>query len=279
MVEAPMNTSRRKIMQHVVSLFAQESGFHSVDRNALELLTEMFQSVLFEMGRSTRMFTELAGRVEPTVGDVTMAFIDMGAKVDPAGLRAYSRRHNRPMVPAPQTLPYPKVPTILTTGKKRPLPSYIPDYFPPMPDSHAYIRTPTHKQPITDYAACREKTSQQKRDLERSLSKFFARTSSCYYLFPENKSLFPLISARPVTYLDALVPRDQIFEEDESSEPLNSIKKEKPVESVKLNDEDEDNPDAMTVKTTTSWELIDNPFLKPAITRPKKLSSVNQARR
>lgn len=265
-----MNTSRRKIIQHAVTLFAQESGFNSVDRNSLELLTEIFQATIFEMGRTTKVFTELAGRVEPTVGDLTMALIDMGLKIDAPGLRNYTRRHGRPLISAPQTLPLPKVPVTLSTGKKRPLPNYIPDYFPSMPDSHAYIRTPTHKQPITDYAACREKTSQQKRDLERSLSKFFARTSTCYYLFPDNKSMFPLISPRPVTYLDPLIPRDQIFDEDDGSEPLNSVKKEKTVETVsRLNDDDEAPPDATTTKTTT-WELIDNPFLKTTVPRPKK---------
>lgn len=251
-------------------MFAQESGFNSVEGNALELLTEMFQAYLVEIGRTTRAFTELAGRVEPTVGDVTMALIDMGLKVDPVGLRAYARRHGRPRVSAPQTLPLPKVPTVLSTGKKRALPSYIPDYFPPMPDSHSYIRTPTHKQPMTEYADCREKTSQQKRDLERSLTRFFARTTTCYYLFPENKSLFPLISPKPVTYLEPLVPRDQLFDEDESSEPMNSVKKERVVENLpRLNDGDDENPNNV-IKTITSWELIDNPFLKPAVARPKK---------
>ncbi|CAL8122959.1 unnamed protein product [Orchesella dallaii] len=270
MVEPPMNTSRRKMIQHVVSLFAQEGGFHVVEKPVLETLTEMFQATLFEFGRSTRMFTELAGRVEPTVGDVTMALIDMGFKVDPRGLRAYSKRMTRPMISAPQTLPLPKVPTILSAGKKRALPPYIPDYFPPMPDPHAYIRTPTHKQPITDYAACREKTSQQKRDLEKSLSKFFARTSSCYYLFPENKSLFPLISPKPASYLDPLIPQDQIFEEEQTLAPLNFVRKEKPMEQVLKIDDDEDGDDVLATTqftTTTSWELIDNPFLKPTVPR------------
>lgn len=102
----------------------------------------LFLPVLTEMGRTTRMFTELAGRVEPTVGDVTMALVDMGIKVDPVGLRAFSRRSTKPVIPAPGGLPLPKVPSILSAGKKRPLPNYIPDYFPPMPDPHAYIRTP-----------------------------------------------------------------------------------------------------------------------------------------
>ncbi|OXA50927.1 transcription initiation factor TFIID subunit 8 [Folsomia candida] len=269
----PPQNQRRKLLSQAVALMVQEVGYESGESVALEMLTEMFQSILTEMGRTTRMFTELAGRVEPTVGDVTMALVDMGIKVDPVGLRAFSRRSTKPVIPAPGGLPLPKVPSILSAGKKRPLPNYIPDYFPPMPDPHAYIRTPTHKQPLTDYSACREKMSQQKRDLERSLTKYIARTSPCYYIFPENQSMYPMILPKPVTCVDPLVPRDQIFEEDPTPQRLNFVRKEKVVENLpKLNDDDSDNetkeggavaPPAKKAAVSVSWELIDNPFLRP----------------
>jgi len=271
----PPQNQRRKILHQCVGLMVQEVGYDNAEKAALETLTEMFQSLLTEMGRTTRMFTELAGRVEPTVGDVVLAFVDMGVKIDPVGLRSFSRRSTKPVIPAPGYLPLPKVPSILSAGKKRNLPSYIPDYFPPMPDPHAYIRTPTHKQPLTDYAACREKTSTQKRDLERSLTKFIARTSPCYNIFPENQSLYPLILPKPITYIDPLVPRDQIFEEDQNSQPLNFVRREKAVDNLpKLNDgmddsgnengEDELLPPPSKKSVSVSWELIDNPFLRSA---------------
>ncbi|CAL8105462.1 unnamed protein product [Orchesella dallaii] len=266
MAEPPMNTSRRQMIEHVVSLFAKESGYHVIEKQVLETLTEMLQATFFEFGRSTRMFTELAGRVEPTVGDFTMALIDMGFKVDPRGLQTYSKRMTRPMFSSPQTLPLPKVPPILSAGKKRALPPHIPDYFPPLPDPHAYIRTPVHAQPITDYATCREKTSQQKRDLEKSLCNFYERTSSCYYLLPENESLFPLLLPKPATYLNPLIPQDQIFEEEQILTPLNFVKKEKSKEHALKPDDDEGGDDVLAT-TTTSWELMDNPFLKPTVLR------------
>jgi len=88
--------------------------------------------------------------------------------------------------------------------------------------------------------------------------------------------LFPLIAPKPVAYLDPLVPRDQIFEEGEGDAPLNYIKKEKPVEP-KLNDDTEDesgneNSQDASSAMNTSWELIDNPFLRPVktFTKPAK---------
>jgi transcription initiation factor TFIID subunit 8 len=263
---------RRKVLSHLVAVLVQESGFACADKPALETLTEILQSFLTELGHSTRLFAEVAGRVEPTVGDFVLALAELGIRLEPTELRSYHKRHGRPILPVPQLLPLPKAPQILSAGKRRALPSYIPDYFPPMPDPHAYIRTPTHRQPLADYAACREKISQQKRDVERSLTKFYARTSPCFYLFPDNQSIYPLISPKSVTYLDTHIPRDQIFEEEQNLPPLNFIKKEKISDSnhqSKLVDEEEnDANEADTQQETASsaysgWELIDNPFLRP----------------
>jgi hypothetical protein len=56
-----------------------------------------------------------------------------------------------------------------------------------LPDPHAYIRTPTYKQPETEYEAIREKSANQKRDIEKALTKFLAKTakgmSSVYHVW------------------------------------------------------------------------------------------------
>jgi len=113
-----------------------------------------FISDITELGRTTKTFTEAACRVEPNVGDVVLALADMGLKVNASELRHYARRHSRPITANPLGLPPPKVPQILTAGKRKNLPSYIPDYFPAMPDPHAYIRTPvrnTLEKEIEDF--------------------------------------------------------------------------------------------------------------------------------
>jgi len=81
--------------------------------------------------------------------------------------------------------------------------------------------------------------------------------------------------------LDALLPRDQIFEEEESA-PLNFVRKEKPVVKLqKLNDEmedddaqktKEDNATSKKKEVDVSWELIDNPYLRPLRPHRKKAS-------
>ena len=67
---------------------------------------------------------------------------ELGMKIEPVGLRSFFKRHNRPTIPNIQILPPPRTPQILSAGKKAPHPPHVPDYFPPMPDPHCYVRTP-----------------------------------------------------------------------------------------------------------------------------------------
>lgn len=50
----------------------------------------------------------------------------------------------------------------------------------------------THKQPVTEYEAIREKAASQKRDVERALTRFIARTGETHSLFlVEDTNVFP----------------------------------------------------------------------------------------
>lgn len=46
-----------------------------------------------------------------------------------------------------------------------------------------YSFSHTYKQPVTEYEAIREKAAAQKRDIERALTKFAAKTSDTQNLF------------------------------------------------------------------------------------------------
>lgn len=237
-----------------------ETGFDLATKSALETLAELIQSFIVELGRSSRAFTELACRTEPLGADVLLALTEMGYPAGynlVLGLKEYALRTNRKSVGNPQVASMPKPPAMLHTGDRKKKATagltgggvhVVPDHFPEFPDSHSYIRTPTHKQPSHDeYASVREKAASQKRDVERALTRFIAKTcGKTHSLFNTNDTnLFPLIScdqtarltasmAGPIgpdgphpdssadlgsytipAYINALVFRDQIFEEDE----------------------------------------------------------------
>jgi transcription initiation factor TFIID subunit 8 len=54
-----------------------------------------------------------------------------------------------------------------------------------------YFDFQTHKQPVTEYEAIREKAASQKRDLERALVKFVAKTGETDSLFLTADNVFP----------------------------------------------------------------------------------------
>jgi transcription initiation factor TFIID subunit 8 len=257
----------------------------------------MLQSLLSEMGRSTRAFCELSGRTEAVVGDVVIAMVDMGIDVDSIPVWGRDRKRSRIVIPNPGQAPAQPTPRILQAGEKKPLANYIPDHLPPFPDPHAYIRTPTHKQPVTEYEAIREKAATQKRDVERALTKFMAKTggsSLAHSLFPDEQlcHLFPLVPPKPQSnpYLNALLPKDQIFEEDEEEEAARERAAKEPVKKVPkvpVPEELEGEPgeegaqaaaqpgtEAPTPAPDT--EVPDNPYLRPAkikkATQPKQAS-------
>ena len=196
--------------------------------------------------------------------------------------KEYALRLNRKSVGAPVPANPPKQTSILHTGdRKRPPKAYgIQEGLPDFPDSHSFIRTPTHKQPQADYESVREKAASQKRDVERALSRFIAKTcGKTHSLFTtDDTNLFPLISCADTTvhaefntnlgadsggdlvqvpsYVNALLFRDQIFEEYEykpkKPKKEDDRKKKKgqkrPIEDVK---KDTSEPESDTEKDTS----------------------------
>lgn len=262
MGEQVLGNPRRKALAASVASLLTEVGFDSAEPIALETLCEMLQSFISELGNSSRSFCELAGRTEPVVGDVVIALVNMGIPV--SGIDAHAKRPNRTVVPPPQPSTQPKQPPTLTAGSKQNLPPHIPDSFPSFPDPHAYIRTPTHKQPVTEYEAIREKSAIQKRDVERALTRYVAKTGEQHSLFAsaDNNNMFPLVATKCTepAYLSALLPRDQVFDPDD----LDLSPRKTATKDQESGDKSEE-----PAKPSDS-EAIDNPYLRP-VKMPRKL--------
>ena len=201
--------SYRQCLSVSIATILTEIGFDKVEEMALETLGEMTQSFLHELGRSGKAYCELACRVEPLGADVLLALSEMGQSgpggCNPVALLDYARRPSRKSLGQPQTAVQPKQTSMLHTGDRRKdgrgkaSTAVIPDYLTEFPDAHSYIRTPTHRQPEADYESVREKAASQKRDVERALTRFIAKTcGKTHSLFNnDDTNLFPLISCDP----------------------------------------------------------------------------------
>ncbi|KAG7166279.1 transcription initiation factor TFIID subunit 8-like [Homarus americanus] len=260
-VEIPATVNpRRKTLASAVGGIVQESGFLYAEKAAMGTLTEMLQSLISEIGRSSKAFCEQAYRTEPVVGDVVMALIDMGISIE--GLQAFRLRQNRVVIAAPAQQVDLKQHNVLQVGDKKSHPQHIPDHLPPFPDTHTYCFSHTYKQPVTEYEAIREKAAAQKRDIERALTKFAAKTSDTQNLFFTDDKEFMLVGVTPnsKSYLDALMPRDQVFEEEEER---TRTKKRRMV-----HEEGDPNHEKDRMNETQDAEL-DNPYLRP-VKMPRK---------
>lgn len=281
----------RKILYTAVSGILLEKGFNSVEHECMETLTEIIQSLTMEIGTSSRSYCELSGRTIPVLGDVVVALVNMGISLQ--GLEAFAKRENRQVIPLPPQASQQKQLNLLQAGIKNSHPTYIPNYFPVLPDPHAYIRTPTHKQPVTEYEAIREKAANQKRDIEKALTKFLSKTSEIHSLFDTEDNIFPLIACSPAfpSYLAALNPTDQVFDFEEleyhylvANRTEDVPSKDDGNESCNEDDGDESKSEQQEKEKKTDVEIkpnsatnnailnnpnIDNPYLRAA-TLPKK---------
>ncbi|KAK7065152.1 transcription initiation factor TFIID subunit 8 [Halocaridina rubra] len=251
---------RRKILASVICAIVQEAGFHSADKAAVGTLVEMLQSFLCEVGRSSRAFCELAYRTEPLVADIVMALTELGMPLE--GLQAYKNRQKRVVISSPAQQVDVKQHNVLQVGDKKSHPSHIPDHLPSFPDTHTYCFSHTYKQPVTEYEAIREKAAAQKRDIERALTKFAAKTRETQNLFLTDDKEFLLVrvEANPKPYLDGLMPRDQVFEEEEER----TRRRRKRIQHEEGDMEQE--KDKLNESQDTE---LDNPYLRP-VKMPRK---------
>ncbi|XP_052065041.1 transcription initiation factor TFIID subunit 8-like [Mytilus californianus] len=246
--------SSRKALKVAVSALCLEVGFQTAEESVIETLTEMLESFLMELGRSTQAFAELAGRTEGIMTDVIMALIEMGQNIH--ALPGHAKRPNKTVfLPPAHSAPHPNI-KMLQTGDRREHPSHIPDYLPPFPDPHTYIKTSTKKAPMSEYQMIREKAASQKRDVERALTRFIAKTGETQSLFRDDTTTYPLIAVKPMPlpYLNALLPKDQDLDSQDQPETM-AVKKRKraPEQSEAIGE----NPQGVDA------DSIDNPYLRP----------------
>uniref|UniRef100_I3KI86 Transcription initiation factor TFIID subunit 8 n=2 Tax=Oreochromis TaxID=8139 RepID=I3KI86_ORENI len=264
--------ARRRTLQVVVSALLTESGFESAEKAAVETLTEMLQSYITEIGRCAKAYCEHTARSVPTLSDTVVTLIEMGFNVDT--LPIYAKRSQRMVITAPPVTNAPVTPKALSAGQKRTHPAHIPSHFPEFPDPHTYIKTPTFREPVSDYQVVREKAATQRRDVERALTRFIAKTGETQSLFKDDITTFPLIAARPSTipYLSALLPSElelQALEETDSSEQDDQTDGEN-TDDPGADKENSMLPPSGVVPSTKASEdnVIDNPYLRP-VKKPK----------
>uniref|UniRef100_A0A8C8J989 Transcription initiation factor TFIID subunit 8 n=1 Tax=Oncorhynchus tshawytscha TaxID=74940 RepID=A0A8C8J989_ONCTS len=268
--------ARRRTLQVVVSSLLTECGFESAEKATVESLTEMIQSYISEVGRCAKAYCEHTARITPTLSDTVVTLNEMGFNVDT--LPGYAKRSQRMVITAPPVTNAPVIPKALIAGQKRTHPSHIPSHFPEFPDPHTYIKTPTFREPVSDYQVVREKAASQRRDVERALTRFMAKTGETQSLFKDDVTAFPCERCWVpvftwVIILIALLPSElelQTLEETDSSEQDDQTDSENTPDDPGA---DKENSvllagSVVPLVKVSEESMIDNPYLRP-VKKPK----------
>lgn len=277
--EMPVN---RRILRAVVSACLIETGFNSATEDAVETMSEMLNSYLLELSRSTKALCEFSGRSEPLVTDVIIAMVEMGVNFQ--SLAAYGKKQQNITLPAPLSNQPANEPKRLELGTQLARPSYIPDYLPEFPDAHCYIRTLTHAAPATGYKNIREKAAKYKREVTKALTKFIAKTGDTENLLPDDPYAYPLIAdkPKPMPYLDSALLRtldkdetadDETDKWQEQRQQQNQVQPQQAKDMADhhrldrsesyVSTSGNSRTDAGGLENLDADNLIDNPFLRP----------------
>lgn len=278
----------RQILKTSVAALCLNAGFESAEDNVLETLTEILQSYLSELGRSSQSYCEHGNRTNATARDVICALSDMGFKNKQ--LLKYVQQSSQTLSQVAKGSD-PTSPPVLQVGQRKNFPTSISDMYnyPHLPDPHTYIRTTTGETPEDDYIILRERISTQRRDVERALTRFVARTGESHPLLPDDKNAFPLIAAQPspFPYYSALLPSEHetmrlslsnnLEEESEDQKDSSPKKKQKMKRNQQPSSKTYGSQDSSSSRHDQSGRsnaasIIHNPYLRP-VKLPKKRKS------
>ena len=206
----PNEESFRQCLSAVVASLCLEANYESAEESVLKTLTEMMQNYIIEVGKGVRLFYEHSGRTLPNGRDVMCALAEMGFPSHQ--LPEYLSRTRRINLGQISKSGEASNAPVLQVGKRKNFPNYVPEHFnfPPFPDPHSYVRTTTGEKESTDYVILRERLSEQRRDVEKALTRFVAKTGKSHPLLPHDKNAFPLIASEVtgLPYILALLPSE-----------------------------------------------------------------------
>ncbi|KAL0078675.1 hypothetical protein J3Q64DRAFT_1765625 [Phycomyces blakesleeanus] len=181
----------------VVSLLAKEAGFNSVQRSALDSLSDILGIYLERILYSSHTYAELGNRMRPNYHDVEQSLKDEGlpmqnfekylekTKADKTLVKPakrvlrIERSKSQNMDQTSHFLPSEDEDEDEFSDERREssgqdLPSYVPSHLPRFPSKHSFRQTPVYIQRPDDPQKVRALNSQQSRTVEENLKRLMS---------------------------------------------------------------------------------------------------------
>ncbi|KAK1268707.1 hypothetical protein QJS04_geneDACA006930 [Acorus gramineus] len=167
----------------------ESAGFHSVQRSALNALSEVVVRYLRDLGKAARYYSNISGRTECNIFDVIQGLEDLRAShgfqdasdvnhcLAGSGVLRDVIHYVGFTEDDPFARPLPRFPIYRTRVPKpsfaglgeAPLGKHIPDWLPAFPDPHTYMSTPVWDEKEPDLRGDKLEQVRQRRKAEWSL--------------------------------------------------------------------------------------------------------------
>ncbi|XP_016955309.1 transcription initiation factor TFIID subunit 8 [Drosophila biarmipes] len=211
-----------KVLDHLLAMKNCEVVDEVLRQSMLALLRDRFR----EIANRTTNWSNHAGRTEPCYFDVEATFDRMDIKVSDlkAICQADSEAEDVVECPEPETCDQdfhrgPQPMLCATKPREMACTSHIPDYLPPFPAPHTYRNTVMEQVTKRSYLTARERHAENQLNTQRALNGFYLRCNPKLSLFESNQNnevgnVLAVLPPKKPSFLDALMPRSQVFETD-----------------------------------------------------------------
>ncbi|KAK1296308.1 hypothetical protein QJS10_CPA10g01997 [Acorus calamus] len=179
----------RAVTTVAAAQICESAGFHSVQRSALNALSDVAVRYLCALGKAARYYSNLSGRTECNVFDVIRGLEDLSASSGFQGasdvnhclassgvlrdiIHYVGSTEDVPFARHIPSFPIPRVPNpkpSFARLEEAPPGKHIPDWLPAFPDPHTYMSTPIWDEKEPDLQGIKLEEMRQRRKADRSL--------------------------------------------------------------------------------------------------------------
>ncbi|XP_016989132.1 transcription initiation factor TFIID subunit 8 [Drosophila rhopaloa] len=226
--------SYEEVLYKVLDNLLADKNCEVKDELLRHSMVELLRGRFREIAIRTTNGANHAGRSTPSYFDLERTFGLMNIKV--GDLKAICQGHSESAAvlecPEPQTCDedFHRGPQPLLSGTKARemgCNSHIPDYFPPFPGAHTYKNTVMEQVTDRSYVAVRNRHAENELNTQKALNRFYLGCNPKISLFENSQAdnsckVLTVGPPKKPAYLDALMPRSQVFEKDiyESKEEI-----------------------------------------------------------